>query len=190
MSFFRLPGNLIFIFSLVCGAYLVARKFKEVNASTSYSVFRIFVTLSFVFLTCSLASFFYTFMLMKYYRETRGKVKRAIIAAITPGMILPLTPIAKYIVLRKSAEMIAPDRAFVLCYITHGASIVLYRTMQSGFQDIWLYVSLSLLHGVSNVLSKATLNFRVKFWTVFIRFLNRTCLGRRLDVRSSIKCRS
>ncbi len=180
---FRLPGNLLFVFSIVCGAYLVARKFKKVNPATSYSVFRIFSILSFAFLSGSLLAYIYTFIIIKYFREVEGKIKKAIFAALTPGLTFPLTAIVKYLALRKSSEIITPDRAFVLCYFLRGASIVLYRTMQSGFQDIWVFVGFSLLHGVSNVLSKATLNFRIKLWKFFIKCFNRICCGPRLEVQ-------
>jgi hypothetical protein len=98
-------------------------------------------------------------------------------------MTVPLNVIAKYIAIRKSSEIITPDRAFALCYFVRGCSIVLYRTMQSGFQNIWLFIGLSLLHGVSNVLSKATLNLRIKIWKSFIKFYNRSCCGPRLSMQ-------
>ncbi len=90
---FRLPGNLLFVFSIVCGAYLVARKFKKVNPATSYSVSRIFFILSFAFLGASLVAYIYTFIIIKYFRKTEGKIKKAIFAALTPGLIFPLTAI-------------------------------------------------------------------------------------------------
>ena len=123
-------------------------------------------------------------MIIKYFKETDGKFKKAVIAALTPGLLFPLTAIAKYVVLRKSSGIITPDRAFVLCYFIRGASIMLYRTMQSDFKNIWLFISLSLLHGVSNVLSKATLNLRIKMWKTFMKCINNTCWGVRLQVRA------
>ena len=128
-------------------------------------------------------SFVYSFIIIKYFRETEGKIKKAIIATLTPAIIFPLTAIVKYLALRKSSEVIAPDRAFVLCYFLRGASIVLYRTMQSGFQDIRVFVGFSLLHGVSNLLSKATLNLRIKLWKFLIKCLNRVCCRSRLEVQ-------
>jgi hypothetical protein len=145
-------------------------------------VFRIFVILSFPFLAFSLVGILYRYIVLKYFKETEGKIKKSIIAALTPGLCLPFTAITKYLVIRKSSEIISPDRAYVLCYFAPGCLIILYRTMQSGIQDIWLFIGLSLLHGVSNVLSKATLNFRIKIWTFFIKCYNRTCCGPRLEV--------
>ena len=130
--------------------------------------------LSFSFLGICLIAYIYAYVIVEYFTATECKIKKAIIAAITPGVAIPVTAIAKYIVLQKSTEIIDPDRAFLLCSFLRGVSIVLYRTMQSGFQNVWLFIGLSLLHGVSNVLSKATLNFRVKMWTLLVKAFNRT----------------
>ena len=173
----------MFVLFIICGGYFGARKFKKVNPETSYSVFHIFFVLSFAFLGSSLFAFVYSYIIIKYFRESERKINKAIIAALTPGIIFPLTAIVKYLALRKSSEIIASDRAFVICYGLRGASTVLYRTMQSGFHDIRLFVGLSLLHGVSNVLSKSTLNFRIKLWKFLIRCLNRMCCGSRLKVQ-------
>ena len=56
--------------------------------------------------------------------------------------------------------------------------------MQSDFQNIWLFISFSLLHGVSNVMSKLTLNIRIKMWKCFVACLNKTRCGSRLEVLS------
>ena len=181
--FYRLPGNGIYIFSILCGAFLVARKIKQVNQAVSYGVFRIFFMLSFSFLGICLIAYTYAYVIVEYFAATEGKIKKAIIAAISPGVTIPVTAIAKYIVLRKSTQIIAPDRAFLLCYILRSGSIVLYRAMQSRFQNIRLFIGLSLLHGVSNVLSKATLNFRIKMWTLLVKAFNRTsCCRLKLEV--------
>ncbi|XP_028405692.1 uncharacterized protein LOC114528263 [Dendronephthya gigantea] len=180
----RLPVYALFVFSILCGAGLVAWKFKKNNPETSYSLFHIFFILSFAFLASCLIAYVYAFFINKYFKKTESKIQKAIIAAGTPGLILPITATAKFIILRKSSEIITPDRAFVLCYFLRGASIVLYRTMQSDFENIWLFVGLSLLHGVSNVLSKATLGLRIKMWKFFIyKCLNKTCCQPRLEVK-------
>ena len=169
--------------SILCGAYIVARKFKQVSPTVSYSVFRISFILSFAFLGTCLLAFVYAYVIIKYFTGTEDRIKKAIIAALTPGIVIPVTAIAKYLVLRKCSEIITPDRAFALCYFPRGGSIALYRTMQSGFKNIWLFIGLSLFHGVSNVLSKATLNIRIKIWKLITKCINRTCYGPRLEVR-------
>ena len=145
---------------------------------------RIFLILSFVYVASCFISLIYTYVIIRYFRQTESKLRRAIIAATIPGMIFPVTAIVKYLAIRKTSEIIAPDRSFVLCHFLRSGSILLYRTMQSGLQDIWLFIGLSLLHGVSNVLNKATLNLRIKTWTLFIKYYNRICCGPTLVVRS------
>jgi hypothetical protein len=76
--------------------------------------------LSLAFLASILIADIYTFVVIKYFKETEGRIKKAIIAALTPAIIFPFTAITKYIVLRKSSEIITPDRAFVLCYFLRG----------------------------------------------------------------------
>ena len=183
MFFFRLPGNVVFVLSIACCAYLVAHKYKKENQGTSYSVCRIFAILSFAFLSSCLIAYIYVYVIIKFFEKIEGRTKKAIIAALTPGITMPVTAAAKYLALRKSSEIIAPDRAFVLCYFIRGGSIVLYRTMQSDFQDIWVFIGLSLLHGISNVLSKATLGFRIKIWECFIKRYNEACCGPKLKVQ-------
>ena len=174
---------LYFAFFVVLIWSLVNSKKLTRQHPTVFFVFLSFFR-QFAFLGCCLISFTYRYIIIKYFKETKGRIKKAIIAALTPGLFLPLTAVAKYLVLRKSSEIISPGRAYVLCYFLRGGMIILYRTMQSGFQNIWLFIALSLLHGVSNVLSKGTLNIRIKIWTFIIRCYNRTCCGPRLEVQS------
>ena len=145
---------------------------------------RIFLILLFVYVGSCFIAYIYTYLVIKYFRQTESKLRRAIIAATTPGIIFPMTAIVKYIALRKTSEIITPDRSFVLCHFLRSGSILLYRTMQSDLQDILLFIGLSLLHGVSNVLSKATFNLRIKIWTSFIKYFNRICCGPTLVVQS------
>ena len=182
LFFFRLPSVFLFLCHIVLGAYIVARKFKKVNPAVSYSVFRIICTLAFPFLASCFLSYLFTYFIIQKYVETQDKIKKAIIAAVIPGLALPLTAITKYILLRKSSEIISSDRAWVLCYFLRGGSITLYRIMQSGFNDIWLFVTLCLLNGLSNILSKATLHFRIKIWNIIVTSFNKIWCGPSLEV--------
>ena len=130
-SFFRLPTDSLFLCHIIFGSYVVAHKFKKVNPTVSYSVFRISFTLAFTFLASCFLSYIYVFVIIQKFVKTENRIKKAIIAAITPGITFPITAMGKYLnLLRKSSEIVSPDRAFVLCYLLRGGSIVLYRTMQ------------------------------------------------------------
>ena len=105
----------------------MARKYRQINQETTYSVFHIFCIFSFFFVSASLLSYIYT--IVKYFKAEVGTIEKALIAALTPGIVFPFTAITKYLALRKFPEIIAPDRAFVLCYFLRGGSIILYRTL-------------------------------------------------------------
>jgi hypothetical protein len=175
----------LFVFTILLGVYLAARKFKKVNPTSDYSLSQIIFCLSFTFLACTVIAYLYTYVIVEYFKKTQNKIKKAMIAALTPGIVLLPTAVAKYLVLRRSSELIPADKAFVMCYFLRGGAIGLYRTMQSDFQNIWLFIGLSLLHGVSNVLSKTTLNLRIKMWKCFIGCANKTRCGAALSVLPS-----
>ena len=173
----------MFLLAIVISVYLVSRKFRRVNPTISCSVLRMTFVLSFPFVGACLFSYIIVFVIIKNFGETEGRIKKAVIAALTPGIAIPLTAIVKYLVQRESWEFIPSNRAFALCYFIRGGAIALYRTMQSGFQNIWIFTGLSLLHGVSNVLSKATLNIRIKLWKHIVKCFNRSCCTPTLEVR-------
>ncbi|XP_028394882.1 uncharacterized protein LOC114519026 [Dendronephthya gigantea] len=180
-SSFRLPDNVLFLFTILLSVFLAARKFKKINPASKNSVWRIFFCLSFSYLGATAIAYIYTYVIVERFIKTQNTIK-AMIAALTPGMMLLPTAIAKYIILRRSSEFIPTDKAFVTCYYLRSGAISLYRTMQSDFQNIWLFTGLSLLHGVSNVLSKATLNLRIKMWKCFLFCVNKTRWGSALKV--------
>ena len=174
---FRIPSDIVFLLAIVISVYLVSRQFRKVNPTTSYSVLRICYVFLFPFVGAILFSFLNVFVITKNFGETEGTIKKAVIAALAPGIAIPLTAIAKYLALRESWEFIPSDRTFVLCYFIRGGAITVYRKMQSGFQNIWTFVGLSQLHGVSNVSSNATLNIRIKIWKCIVKCFNRLCCG-------------
>ena len=170
---------MLFVLTLLICVYLVVRKFRQVNPTTDLSFGQIFFCLSFTFIACTVIAYIYTYVIVAYFTETKS-----MIAALTPGIVLLPTAIGKYLVLRRSLGLFPIDKAFVICYFLRGGAIGLYRTMQSDFQNIWLFIGLSLLHGISNVLSKATLNLRIKIWKFFIACANKTRCGATLSVET------
>jgi hypothetical protein len=75
----------------------------------------------------------------------------------------------------RTSEIIEPERSFVLVYFTRAIFITLYRVMQADFENIWLFVGLSLLSGVSSLLKTVTIGIREKVWARVIWFMNKTC---------------
>ena len=160
----------------------MARKFKLLHPFTSYSRFHIVIVISLDFVAGLAIAMIYKYFVVPFFNKLEDRINKAIMAAITPGIALIPTAVCKYLALKQSSEMIRPDRSFFLAYFLRGAAISLYRIMQADFKSISLFVGLSLLHGFSNVLSKATEKLREKMWLRFIACLRKTFCGRRLEL--------
>jgi hypothetical protein len=61
----------------------------------------------------------------------------------------------------RTSEIIEPGRSFASVYFIRAAFITLYRIMQADFGNIWLFVGLSLLSGLSSLLKTTTVGIRV-----------------------------
>ena len=114
----------------------------------------------------------YRHLILPYFNKLEDEINKAIMAAITPAVLLIATAVCKYFALKQSSEMIQQDRSFFLAYFLRARSIVLYR----------IFVGLSLLHGFSNVLSKATEKLREKMWLRRIVCLRKTFCCTRLEL--------
>ena len=172
----------MFLVGIIWSSILVARKFKLLHPFTSYSRFHIVLVISLDFAAGLANALICRSFVVPFFNKLDHGINKAIMAAIIPGIALIRTAVCKYLALTQSSEMIRPDRSFFLAYFLRGAAISLYRIMQADFKSISLFVGLSLLHGFSNVLSKATENLREKMWLRFIACLRKTFCGRRLDL--------
>ena len=179
---YRYPAVILYVVGIFYSSIVVARKFRKVHPSTVYSTFHITFVISFSFAAGLSTAAVYRYFIVPHYNKLENKLNKAMFAAITPAVALIPTAICKYLALRQSSEMIQPDRSFLLAYFLRGYSITLYRIMQANFNNILPFIGLSLLHGLSNVFSKATERLRDKMWTVLIARLRRTCCCRRLQL--------
>ena len=93
--------------------FLTARKFKQVNPTTRISLCDVFFCLSFTFIAGTVLSYIYTYIIIEYFKETQNKIKKAMFAALTPGLVFLPTAIGKYLVLRRSSEIIRADKSFL-----------------------------------------------------------------------------
>ena len=122
---------------------------------------------------------FYKHAVVKWFNSLRHNVLyKFILAILTPTLALVPTTICKHMALWRTSGIIEPERSFALVYFIRATFITLYRIMQSDFKNIWLFIGLSLLSGVSSLLKTATVGIREKVWARVIRFLNRTCCTR------------
>ena len=173
---------MLFLIGIIWSSILVARKFKLLHPFTSYSRFHIVIVVSLNLVALFPIAMIYKHLILPYFNKLEDEISKAMMAAITPAVVLIPTAVCKYLALKQSSEMIQPDRSFFLAYFLRGAAIALYRIMQADFKSISLFVGLSLLHGCSNVLSKATEKLMEKMWLRLIACLRKTFCGRRLEL--------
>jgi hypothetical protein len=156
---------------------IVVRNIRKNQPTVSYSGPHIFSVLVVPVLSTSVMALFYKYAVVKWFMSLHNVLYKFILAILTPTLALVPTTICRHMAWRTS-EIIEPERSFALVYFIRAMFITLYRIMQSDFKNIWLFVGLSFLSGVSSLLKTATVGIREKVWARVIRFLNRTCCAR------------
>ena len=177
-SYMDVPPFLIFAVATLWESAIVVRNIRQHQPSLSYSGRHIFSVLALPLLSTFAMAVFYKFAVVKWFNSLDNVWYRFIMAILTPTLALVPTTICRHMALWRTSEIIEPERSFALVYFIRATFITVYRIMQSDFKNIWLFVGLSLLSGVSSLLKTATVGIREKVWARVIRFLNRTCCTR------------
>ena len=73
---------------------------------------------------------------------------------------------------------------FILAYFVYGATVILHRVMQADVKNLGLFIGLSVLHGLVNVVGKATEKLRYKLWTRIFRALKKFRCCRRMVLQA------
>ena len=175
---YDVPIDLLFAVASLWESVIVVRKIRQNHPTVSYSGFHIFMILVVPSLSSYTMAMFYKFAVVKWFNSLDNALYRFILAMLTPTLAMVPTAICRHMVLWRTSEVIEPERSFALVYFIRAAFITVYRIMQADFENIWLFVGLSLLSGVSSLLKTATVGIREKVWARVIRFLNRTCCTR------------
>jgi hypothetical protein len=154
------------------------RKIRQNHPTVFYSGLHIFTVVAVPCLSTFAMAMFYRYAVLKWFNSLNNVLYRFILAMLTPTLALVPTAVCRHMALWRTSEIIEPGRSFVLVYFIRATFITLYRIMQAKFGNIWLFVGLSLLSGLSSLLKTATVGIREKVWARVIRFLNRTCCTR------------
>ena len=172
--YYRYPCNILFFTGIICCTIVMLHNIRASGVSVSYSNLHIMVLLSTEFLLGSILSCTYRYAIVPFFISIKQEKYKFMVAAMAPAITIIPAVICKYIALRQSSEVVHPGRSFVLVFFIRGAVIYLYRIMQADFQNIWLFVGLSLFSGVMNFLKKATHRVRMALWKHIISLLRRT----------------
>ena len=172
------PAILTFAVAILWESAIVLRHIQQNQPTVSYSGLHIFSVLAVPVSSTLAMAVFYKYAVVKWFNSLDNVLYKFILAILTPTLALVPTTICRHMALWRTSEIIEPERSFVLVYFIRAMFITLYRIMQADFENIWLFIGLSLLSGVSSLLKIATVGIREKVWARVIRFLNRTCCTR------------
>ena len=154
---------------------MVVRKIRQNQPTVSYSSRHIFTVVAFPLFSCLAMAHCYKFAVVTLFNSLDKDLYKFLVAILTPTLALIPTALCQHMALWRSSEFIEPGRCFGLVYSMRAGFICLYRIMQADFKNIWLYVGLSVLSGVSSVLKVATIGIRMKVWAKVIKFVNKIC---------------
>ena len=160
---YRYPGNAIFLFGVIYLGYLVAKTVSKKFSSDERRVKKrkVFLIISTQFFFGFLIAMAYRYVFLPWYRSTNDDILRVIIAMITPTLILIPMVISETLAI-KSSLFTKPGRRFALVYFVNGVSILLYCIMQAGMNDFGIFVLLSVLRALLQILQTATIKIRQK----------------------------
>ena len=154
---------------------MVVRKIRQNQPTVSYSSRHIFIVVAFPLFSSLIMANCYKYAVVPLFNSLDKDLYKFLVAILTPTLALIPTAFCRHMASRRTSQLIEAGRSFGLVYAVRAGFICLYRIMQADFKNIWLFVGLSVLSGVSNVLKVATIGIRVKVWEKVINFLNKIC---------------
>ena len=179
-NYYKYPGIVLLFTSIICCTIVMQYSIRKSTVSVSYSKLHIMALFSTEILVCSILSYICRYAIMPLFISIKEEKYRFMVAALTPAIAVIPSVICKHIALRRSSEVVHPGGSFVLASFIRGGVIYVYRIMQAGFQNIWLFIALSLFSGVMNFLKKATHRVRMALWRHIISLLRKTVCCARL----------
>ena len=172
---YRIPFLITAAVVHVLECVMVVRIIRQNQPTVSYSSRHIFTVVAFPLFSCLAMAHCYKYAVVPFFNTLDKDLYKFLVAILTPTLALIPTALCQHMALWRSSEFIEPGRCFGLVYFIRAPFICLYRIMQADFKNIWLFVGLSVLSGVSSVLKVATSTIRMKVWAKVIRFLNKIC---------------
>ena len=173
-NYYKYPGNVLFFTSIICCTIVMQYSIRKSTVSVSYSNLHIAVLLSTEFLVCSILAYIYAYAIVPLFISIKEEEYRFMVAALTPAIAVIPSAICKQIALRRSSKVVHPGRSFILASFIRGGVVYVYQIMQASFQNIWLFIGLSLFSGLMNFLKEATHRVRMTLWKYIISLLRRT----------------
>ena len=123
-----------------------------------------------------------SYFILPTFTELDSQFMKAVFAAITPVVtVLPVAVCRQFALL--SNVFTNSKNQFILAYFVYGATVIVYRVMQADVDSTWLFIGLSVTHGLVNVVGKATERLRYKLWAQIFRALKKLKCCRRMELQ-------
>ncbi len=182
--YYHIAGNVSFFTSILCSSYLIAIKIRK-NGDFSIPPPKILImaTVSAQFIFAFIIGLTGRYFIIPAFTRLDNQFTKAVYAAITPVVtIIPVAVCRQFALL--SNVFTNSRNHFILAYFVYGATVIVYRVMQADVKNLWLFIGLSVLHGLVNVVGKATEKLRYKLWTRIFRALRRFRCCRRMELQA------
>ena len=176
-NYYKYPANVLFFTATICCCIVMIRSIR-VNPYSNSNL-HITALLSTAILVSSILSYIYLYTIVPLFTSIKEEKYKFLVAALAPAMSIP-SPICEHIALRRSSEVVHPGRSFVLASFIRGGVIYVYRIMQADFQNIGLFIGLSLFSGVVNFFKKAPHRVRMASRKYVISLSRRTVCCKKL----------
>ena len=173
-TYYRYPGNFLFLVGVVYSSYLVASKISKINHTVVLTKVQIVIIISTQIFLGFFIAMLYRYIFVQWFNRTKNELYKAAIAMITPALTFIPVKISEYLAL-KSSSIVKPGRSFVLVYVIQGISLMLYRIMQADVNDMWIFTGLSLIREVFKVFRTATEILFKKFLHRFWQYVGEIC---------------
>ncbi|XP_046857634.1 uncharacterized protein LOC124451044 [Xenia sp. Carnegie-2017] len=181
-SYYRIPPSILFCVSLFCSGFVILYNIRACDQQVTYSNCHIIALLLMEFIFCAFISYANRYELIPAFNGFRKELYKFLVALTSPALTIIPAILCKHMALRRSDEIVHPGRSFILVYVIRGAAIFIFRTMQSDFKSISLFIGLSLFSAVLNFLKKATQQICYNVWKRIITKLQGLGCFQRLQI--------
>ena len=171
-QYFIYFGNFMFLLELIICSNLVGRKTIAKHPTVALSKFQISTIVSMQFITGFVIAMAYMYVIVASFNRIKNDIMRAMVALITPIFAVIPKALCKQLALR-SSEFADKRGSFVLVYYLCGVVTITYRTMQADVKSTWIFIGISVLHGILHVSKKAAKKYIEKFWSFLIYVFRR-----------------
>ena len=161
-----LPLNGLFVMIFLMNTILIGREIaRNTETETTKRVkktIKVIAVLTSQFIFGIPITFLLVYKLFPLYGAEQSETNRAIIAGA-----LPLITAIPKVVTRLAAQRVTflhPSDAHILLTVLNNAAAIVFRVMQAELTSLELYILLSVVHGLVDLLERLTIVIRDYFW--------------------------